>query len=67
MMAALTADPDPGDVEVDDLVASVVSEDAVLVTYTSQRATALIHRASLWVRHGGSWAVRYHQGTPIAE
>jgi len=67
MMEALVADPDPGALEVDDVVACAVSDDAVLVTYTSRRATASIRRASLWARHRGSWAVYYHQGTPIAE
>jgi ribonuclease HI len=67
MIEALVADPDLGALEVDDVVASVVSDDAVLVTYTTRRSTASIHRASLWVRHGESWAVRYHQGTPVAD
>jgi len=65
MMEALVADPDPGGHEVDDVLASVISEDVVLVTYATRRATSSIHRASLWVRHGGGWAVRYHQGTPV--
>lgn len=67
MVEALVADPASGEVEVDDVVASVVSDDVVLVTSTSCRGTASSHRASLWVRRGGSWAVRHHQGTPVAE
>ena len=46
-----------------------LADDVVLVTYTSEvahEAVDLAHRASLWVRAGGSWRLRFHQGTPCA-
>ena len=67
MIEAMVADPDPGGHQVDDVVASVVFDDVVLVTSTTRPATSSIHRASLWVRHRGRWTVQYHQGTPVAE
>jgi ribonuclease HI len=47
IVEALVADPHPGELEVHDVVASVVSDDAVLATYTTRRAASSIHRASL--------------------
>jgi hypothetical protein len=67
MLEAQVADPDPGELEIHDVVASVVSDTTVLLTYTTRRAQSSVHRASIWVRHGDGWAARYHQGTPVAE
>ena len=64
MIAALLAAPEPGDVELYDVVARHVAAGAVLVTCTTRRATGAVHRSSLWVRHDERWVVRFHQGTP---
>lgn len=63
---ALVASPDPGDIEIDGLVAHLVGDGAVLVTYSTRRNAAVAHRAALWLRHGGGWAVRHHQRTADA-
>jgi hypothetical protein len=54
---------------------SVVSlaPDVALLTYRSAQREAggtLVnhtYRASIWVRDGEGWCMRYHQGTPAAE
>ena len=51
MVATLRASPDPGDVEIHDLVAHPAAAGAVLVTYTTRRATKSVHRSSLWALH----------------
>lgn len=45
-----------------------VAADVALVTYVSElqlTALELANRSSLWVRQGGRWRLRFHQGTPI--
>jgi ribonuclease HI len=51
------------DTEAVDLVADEVAPGVVLLRYATigPRGTAL--RSSLWVRSGGTWLMRYHQGT----
>jgi ribonuclease HI len=65
IVADLLRSPDPGAVEVRDLVADRVAPDVVLVTYVAERADARTRRSSVWVRHDGRWVVRFHQGTPV--
>jgi ribonuclease HI len=65
VIAALISSPDPGDVAVDDIDARLIAHDVVLVTYTSRRATTVVHRCSIWIRSGGDWVARHHQGTPV--
>ena len=64
MIAALVASPD-ADVDVDELLAEHVAPEVVLVTSRTRRGDAAARRSSLWVRVGGRWLVRFHQGTPI--
>lgn len=56
-----------GRAEVHDLVVERLAHDVVLVTYRARTPERSSHRASVWVRHGDSWRVRFHQGTPIPE
>jgi hypothetical protein len=45
-----------------------VAADVALVTYISElqfTTLELGNRSSLWVRSGGRWKLRFHQGTPI--
>ncbi len=53
--------------EVQDLAAARLARDVVLVTYRARTPERSSYRASVWVRHGDSWRVRFHQGTPIPE
>jgi ribonuclease HI len=34
------------------------------VRFRTQDAVGVVHRSSIWMRDGGSWRQRYHQGTP---
>jgi hypothetical protein len=44
-----------------------LSEDIVLVTYTSHQSTNELtsKRSSIWKLFGNEWKIIYHQGTPI--
>jgi hypothetical protein len=50
-----------------------LADDIALLTYRSawRREDGSFdlptHRSSIWVRVGGTWRVRYHQGTPAHE
>ncbi len=62
--AIIDSDPGGGEtVELADFVVDRLSDDVALVTYRlgPPRPT---NRSSVWVRHGGSWLVRFHQATP---
>lgn len=53
---------------VDDVVATRLAEDVVLLTYRSRRASRIALRSSVWIRRaGGSWRMVFHQGTPRSE
>jgi hypothetical protein len=60
---------DPGSApELGDLLARVVTDDVVLVTYVARRLTGRAQasfRSSLWVKAVAGWRLRFHQGTPI--
>lgn len=62
----LGADPVPIAVELREFAAHAVAEGVVLVTYRTvdPDGQLLGKRSSLWVRHQGSWRLRFHQGTP---
>ena len=56
---------EPGEAtEVSDVAAQRLSPDVVLVTYRAHTAGRSSLRASVWVRDGRDWRVRFHQGTP---
>ena len=51
-----------------DLTVRELGEGTVLVTYRSiVRHEHVDHanRSSIWVRDGGAWRLRFHQGTPV--
>jgi ribonuclease HI len=63
MIAALTDDPAGVDaVSGMDVVA--LGDEAMLVRYRVTAGGATTERSSLWQRVGGTWRLRYHQGTP---
>ena len=41
-----------------------VSPDAMLLVFRTEDAAGFALRSSLWVRDGGRWRLRFHQGTP---
>lgn len=46
-----------------------VTADVALLTYVSEARFDTLERAnrsSLWVREGGRWRLRFHQGTPLS-
>jgi ribonuclease HI len=66
ILAALAADPGSR-LDVRDVTARALADSVVLVTYlvtvAGDPATASF-RSSIWLRDGGTWKVRFHQGTP---
>ena len=40
-----------------------LADDVALVTYRG----AMANRSSVWVRRGGRWQLRFHQGTPTGD
>lgn len=58
-------------IEARDFRAHSLSSDIILVTYISRRISedATSHeflRSSVWKKHGESWKMEFHQGTPAA-
>jgi hypothetical protein len=58
---------------IEDFRCQPITQDVALVTYKTVRtdpATAETRsalRSSLWVRDGGLWRIRFHQGTPALQ
>ena len=52
-------------IEVVDLQAFALGTDAVLATYDTVTPEGRAHRSSVWVRAGGRWQLRHHQGTAV--
>ena len=51
-----------------DLVAQHLTGDAILVTYRTRSTLKTAIRSSLWLKAaGGTWQIRFHQGTPIPD
>jgi glyoxylase I family protein len=59
--AALATEP-PRDVPMEDFAVTRLAAGAALVTYRS-RDPRHARRSSIWVRRGGRWVMRFHQGT----
>jgi len=59
--AALATEP-PRDVPMEDFAVSRLGVGVALVTYRS-RDPRHARRSSIWVRRGGRWVMRFHQGT----
>jgi ribonuclease HI len=49
----------------EDLVATGLAPEVVLVTYDSVTQAGRARRSSVWVRDRGRWQLRAHQGTPV--
>jgi hypothetical protein len=60
---ALVSEP-PRDVPMEDFAVTRLGVGVALVTYRS-RDPRHARRASIWVRRGGHWVMRFHQGTLI--
>ena len=63
MLPALAADPAVPDAQVSAATTLRLGPDAILLTYVLTTATRRTLRSSVWVRDGGRWQVRFHQGT----
>ena len=44
----------------------LLSEDCVLVKYTTTLNGQSAHRCSIWKKQQSNWQIHYHQGTPFA-
>jgi ribosomal protein S18 acetylase RimI-like enzyme len=60
---ALAAEPGDGG-EAHDVDAVRLADDVVLLTYELRTPARPALRSSVWVRDGGTWRIRFHQGTP---
>jgi hypothetical protein len=65
--AQLAADDDETPILATELDPIVLAPDAVLLTYTVLRDGRISQRSSVWLRVGGEWLLRHHQGTLTAE
>jgi len=55
--------------ELSDLTIAWLSDDIALITYQSMaiygdEPPMRANRSSIWLRDGGEWRLRFHQGTP---
>lgn len=66
IISALAAEPGSR-IDVADMEGAVLSDDLVLITYSSHRDGRRARRCSLWRRSGTVWRVLYHQGTVVGE
>ncbi|MCS6711421.1 ribonuclease HI family protein [Brachybacterium sp. EF45031] len=48
----------------ENLVTEQIAPGVMLVRWDDRRADRLVRRSSVWVRDGGRWLLRHHQGTP---
>lgn len=55
-----------GPIRATDIRAHRLAPDTFLVTYRSAEAGRQALRSSIWLREGGEWLLRFHQGTPYA-
>ena len=65
----IAAEPQPIDavLPLRDFEVHAVTADIALVTYVSEVHAddiQVANRSSLWMRQGGEWRLRFHQGTP---
>lgn len=62
----MTADHDEPPPVTDELVATRLADDVVLLAYRTRRPGRTVLRSSLWRRRGdGPWRVCFHQGTVV--
>ncbi|HEY5794653.1 MAG TPA: nuclear transport factor 2 family protein [Bosea sp. (in: a-proteobacteria)] len=70
-IAALAGEGPAYDRKAFDFKLSLLGEGVALLTYRSTRQSAADReeqctlRSSIWMRVGGRWRMRFHQGTPI--
>ncbi len=62
MLGSIAPLADPADLEV--LSVERLSDDVVLLLWRSHTDAGTSLRTSVWVRSGGRWRQRFHQGTP---
>jgi len=55
----------PVDIRAEDVVATGLAPDVVLLTFDSVTARGRTHRSSVWVRETGRWQLLHHQGTSV--
>lgn len=51
------------DVELDVIECSRLADDVILLVWRARSAERSSLRSSVWVRDGGRWRQRFHQGT----
>lgn len=64
LLAEIAPLAEPTELEV--LATHELGDDALLLVWRSVSARGSVLRSSLWVRAGGRWRQRFHQGTPEA-
>ena len=52
-------------VEAEEFVADEIAPGVVLLRYLTASSAGTVERTSVWVRDGGRWLLRHHQGTPV--
>lgn len=58
----------PGRVMIRDFTATLLSGDVAIANYRSIGASGQeVKRTSVWVGRNGSWRLRHHQGTRVAD
>ncbi|MFK5985527.1 MAG: DUF4440 domain-containing protein [Pseudomonadota bacterium] len=57
--------PDPVQYELSDFKFKELSEDCILVTYTSLISGKKAFRSSIWVNENASWKMLHHQATTV--
>jgi len=71
ILAGLAAEQQAPEIRARYYELSILADGVALLTYVSAQvdkqghATHHTRRSSLWLRSGGSWQLRFHQGTPI--
>ena len=64
MLASLPDAAPLGDAELEVLSVEELAPDVVLLVWRSRTEAGSALRSSVWVRSGGRWRQRFHQGTP---
>ena len=55
----------PVDIRAEDVVATGLAPDVVLLTFDTVTDRGRAHRSSVWVREAGRWQLVHHQGTSV--
>jgi hypothetical protein len=67
MLMALAASPVDPSVELGDFTIDVLAPTVWLARYDTIGEGVRHHRASIWIRSGDGFRIRYHQGTRASD